>query len=102
MDSLSALGTIAPLGRVSQVPRPICRRAPSPPTPESPATASARCFVAGAGFSRFGSLATLAERNEAESGSLALRLTPSPREASPAGLLRRMLAGLHVNGQFTW
>jgi hypothetical protein len=54
--------------RVSQVPRPICRRAPPPPTPESPTSTSARCFLAGAGFSCFGSLATLTERHQAESG----------------------------------
>ena len=41
-------------------------------------------------------------RFKAESGSLALRLAPSPREASPAGLLRRLLPWLHVNGQFPW
>ena len=35
-----------------------------------------------AGFTFFGRLATLDWRNEAESGSLALRLTPLPRQAS--------------------
>ena len=34
------------LRRVSQVPRPIFRRAPSPSTPRSPAAAGARCFTA--------------------------------------------------------
>jgi hypothetical protein len=49
-----------------------------------------------AGFIIFGRLATFALRNEAESGSLVLRLAGSPREASPGGLLRRSLAWLPV------
>ncbi len=35
-------------------------------------------------------------RHEAESGSLSLRLTGSPHEASPSGLLRSTLVRLHV------
>ena len=48
------------------------------------------------GFRFSGRLAALTLCNEAEPGSLALRLAGSPREASPAGLLRPTLAGLPV------
>jgi len=47
------------------------------------------------GFTLFGGLATPTLCHEAETGSLALRLTPSPSEASSAGLLRRPLGQLH-------
>ena len=69
-------------GRVSQVPGLIFRRTPSPTTPESPTVAGSRFFTAGAGFTLFGRLAALTWRHEAETGSLALRLTSSPFEAS--------------------
>jgi hypothetical protein len=46
------------------------------------------------GFITYGRLAAPTLHNEAESGSLALRLTGSPREASPHGLLRLTLARL--------
>ncbi len=69
-------------GRVSQVPGLIFRRTPSPTTPESPAVALARVFTAGAGFTTFGRLTALTWRNEAETSSLALRLTSLPFEAS--------------------
>ena len=49
-----------------------------------------------AGFISFGRLATFNVRNEAESGSLALRLAGLPPEASPDGLLRRTLGWLSV------
>ena len=48
------------------------------------------------GFTLSGRLATPQKRNEAESSSLALRLTPSPPEASPAGSLRPPLGWLRV------
>src|SRR5271157_5831824 len=48
------------------------------------------------GFITYGRLAAPTLANEAESGSLALRLTGSPREASPHGLLRLTLARLPV------
>jgi hypothetical protein len=48
------------------------------------------------GFITYGRLAAPTLHNEAESGSLALRLTSSPREASPHGLLRLTLARLPV------
>jgi len=48
------------------------------------------------GFITYGRLAAPSLHNEAESGSLALRLTGSPHEASPHGLLRLTLARLPV------
>ena len=43
------------------------------------------------------------KRNEAGTGSLALRLAPLPRRGfAPVGLLRPAPAWLHVNGPFTW
>ena len=58
------------------------------------------------GFSIFGSLATPTLCNEAESSSLALRLTSSPLRASPWGLLLsvpvRLHAGLSVCTLFTF
>jgi hypothetical protein len=48
------------------------------------------------GFITSGRLAAPTLHNEAESGSLALRLTGSPRGASPHGLLRLTLARLPV------
>jgi hypothetical protein len=38
---------VRPPDRVSRVPRSICRRPPSPTTPESPTAASARCSAVG-------------------------------------------------------
>jgi len=69
--------------RASQVPRPICRHAPSPITPESPATAYARFFTASSGLHLSWTDSHSQKFNEAETGSLALRLAPSPHEASP-------------------
>jgi hypothetical protein len=48
------------------------------------------------GFSIFGSLATPTLCNEAESSSLALRLTSSPLRASPWGLLLSVPVRLHA------
>src|SRR5208282_2485972 len=48
------------------------------------------------GFITYGRLAAPSLHNEAESGSLVLRLMGSPREASPDGLLRPTLARLPV------
>src|SRR5512142_2337614 len=52
MDSRPPVGPtpcldVRPLDRVSQVPRLIFRRPPSPTTPESPTAVSARCLAAG-------------------------------------------------------
>ena len=87
MDSHTRLAACLPPARVSQVPRLICPRALSPLTPESPTNASAHCFFVDGRLQFSGTLATLALRNEAESGSLALRLTCSPHEASQLRLL---------------
>jgi len=70
-------GSFAPSRRASQVPRPICRRLPSSTTPGSRVAAS-HSFAARVGFTVSGWLATPKCAFEAESGSLALRLTSSP------------------------
>src|SRR5580693_333712 len=86
----------SPPCRASQAPRPISPRALSPTTPEGPLGALACCFPNGlvwlhpcrrTGHLRFSI--------EAESGSLALRLTCSPRD-SPASSLRLALVWLHA------
>jgi len=69
--------------RASQVPRPICQHAPSPITPESPTAAYVRCFTAGTGLHLSWTDGHSHKYNEAEMDSLALRLAPSPHEASP-------------------
>ena len=53
------------------------------------------------GFVTYGSLAALSLHNEAESGSLALRLMGSPRPASCHGLLRPTRAPLPVEWAIT-
>ena len=81
-----------PVGRDSrlglQVPRSICRHPPSSTTPGSPAAARARCFAAGCRLRPFRKVghSQLLGFNEAESGSLALRLT-SPRSQASTGRL---------------
>src|SRR5262245_30380814 len=74
--------------RVSQVPRPICRRALSPRTPASPAAASTHVFAADAGFTISGRLAARTWFHEAVPGSLALRLASPPHEASARPIAR--------------
>ena len=98
MDSRWRLPRVAtPLpGRVSQVPRLICPCALPPLTPGSPATALTPCFITGIRLHPYPADCPLPSRNEAESGSLALRLTGSPLEASPSGLPRPTLDWLHV------
>jgi len=82
--------------RVSQVPRLICRRPPSPLTPEGPAAASARCFTAGIRLHPIRRTGRPRSKcNEAETGSLALRLTPSSHGASTAGSPRQPPDRLH-------
>jgi hypothetical protein len=95
MDSQRKLVVEPPSERTSQVPRLICRCPLSPTTPESPIAAIARCFTTGIGFIISGRLTAPCMRNEAESGSLALRLTPSSCGASTARLLRQPPARLH-------
>jgi hypothetical protein len=82
--------------RVSQVPRPICPCALPPLTPGSPAIASTHYFIAGFRLHPYPADWPLPLRNEADPGSLALRLTGSPFEASPDGSLRPTLDWLHV------
>jgi hypothetical protein len=75
--------------RVSQVPELICRRLLSPFTPESPAAANTRCFTAGGRLHPIRKSGHPHWCNEAESGSLALRLTSSPHGASADGSPRQ-------------
>ena len=60
---------VRPPDRVSQVPRFICRRPPSPTTPESPTAASARCFAAGVRLHLIWEVGHSHLRIEAETGS---------------------------------
>jgi len=69
-----------PPPRVSQVPRRFFPRPPSPTTPESPTAARARCLAVGARLHPSRQAGHSHWSNEAESGSLTLRLTcMSPR-----------------------
>ena len=81
--------------RASQVPLPIFPRALPPLTPTSPTIACARYFIAGP---RLPLLRLIGHSfllcNEAETGSLALRLACSPCKASPVELLPLTLAWL--------
>src|SRR5438874_8420780 len=93
---------LVPLRRVSQVPRPVFRRAPPPITPESPAAANARCFTAGVRLHHLWQTGRSRWCYEAESGSLALQLAPSPREAShPPDYSDPRSLGYVLNGQLT-
>ncbi len=82
--------------RVSQVPRLICPCALPPLTPGSTATASTHYFIADVRLYPNRADCPLPSRNEAEPGSLALRLAGSPFEASSNGLPRSTLDWLHV------
>jgi hypothetical protein len=64
----------------------ICRRPLSPLTPGSPSAARARCFTDGVRFRPFWKVDHYHWFNEAEMGSLTLRLTSSPSRASTARL----------------
>src|ERR1039457_7109739 len=72
-------------GWVSQVPRPICRDALSPITPESPTGASVQCFPADAGFILFGGLATPIGVTRPNRVYLTLRLAASHRRGFGCG-----------------
>jgi len=95
MDSHHELMLEASPERVSQVPRRICRRPPPPTTPEELTAASARGFTVNAGFTLSGRLALPTLRNEAETGSLALRLASSLPKAPNGKSPRRPLGQLH-------
>ncbi len=69
--------------------RLICRPALSPFTPEGSTNAPVRCFFVDGRLRPFWKLGRLHSHNEAESGSLSLRLAPLPSEASAAGSLPR-------------
>ena len=88
---------VGTLGWVSQVPRSICRHPPSSTTPGSPAAARARCFAAGCRLRPFRKVghSQLLGFNEAESGSLALRLTSPRSQASTGRLPITPLSRLH-------
>jgi hypothetical protein len=92
-----------PSWRASQAPQLIFPRALSPTTPEGPAGAFACCYPTGI-FRLHPARKTgrLQLANEAESGSLALRLAYSPHEFSPAPLLEFALAWLHAEQAITW
>ena len=91
-------------GRVSQVPRSICRHPPSSATPGSPAAALARCLAVGSRLRPFGKVghSQLLGFNEAESGSLALRLTSSRSQASTGWLPITSLGSFMANEQLPW
>ena len=68
---------------------PVCRRALPPLTPEGSTNASVRCFFVDVRLQPFWQSGRLHSHNEAETGSLTLRLAPSLPGASAAGLLPR-------------
>ena len=96
VDLTSSPG-FGPPGRVSQVPRSICRHPPSSTTPGSPTAALARCLAVDCRLRPFGKVghSQLLGFNEAESGSLALRLTSSRSQASTGWLPITSLGRLH-------
>jgi len=71
-----------PSCRASQAPRLLFPRALSPTTPGGPVVAFARCFTTGCRFHPSRRTDRLHLPNEAESGSLALRLACLPPESS--------------------
>ena len=91
-------------GRVSQVPRSICRHPPSSTTPGSPTAARARYLAVGSRLRRFGKVShsQLLGFNEAESGSLALRLTSLHSQASTGWSPITPLGSFMANEQLPW
>jgi hypothetical protein len=67
---------LTPSGKGLSVPGFVCRHAPSPSTPESPAAACTRCLTADAGLVLFDGLATLTGLTRLNWVRLTLRLTP--------------------------
>ena len=118
IDSRTTIGLQTPARRVSRVPRPVFRYAPSALTPTGRYGACADDFPHRAGFSFSGSLATCNLCFEADPGSTfdGLRLTASlstafdrfarllPRTdlAPRASLPPRDRPQLHASSAFTW
>ncbi len=73
----------------------ICRRPPSPLTPGSPPAARARCFTGGVRFRHLRRVDHYHWFNEAETGSLTLRLTSSPSRAPTTRLPASPPSRLH-------
>ena len=93
-----------PPSRVSQVPRSICRHPPSSTTPGSPTVASPHYFTVGGRLRPFREVShsQLLGFHEAESGSLALRLTSSHSQASPGWSAITPLGSFMANEQLPW
>jgi len=83
------------LGGASQVPRLICRCPLSPITPGRLMAAHTCCFTTSSRLHQIRMAGHDHSCHEAESGSLTLRLTPSPHRASAAGSPRQPPAWLH-------
>jgi len=92
---VAAVHTLVTPRRVSQVPRLVCQRPPPPTTPGSSTAAIAHCFAVDTRLRHLWQVGHSQQRNEAESGSLALRLTPSSHGASVAGSPRHPPDRLH-------
>ena len=90
-----AVGSSLPSRRVSQVPRLIFQRTPSPHTPESPEAAFSHSFTSDAGFTISGRLAALTclSRPKRVRSRYGLRLCRS--RLRQVGLLRPTLDWLH-------
>ena len=91
-----------PPDRASQAPRLIFPRALSPTTPEGPLVALACCFTTGFWLHLSRQTGHLRIPIEAESGSLALRLTGSPPEPHWPHHWSPRSFGYMLNRQFTW
>ena len=90
-----------PPARVSQVPRRIFRCPLSSLTPEGSVAALTRVFATDAGFAPPERMATFGKFNEAETGSMTLRLTSLSSRASTEGLLPQPPSRLHGARAFT-
>ncbi len=86
---------VHPRRGVSQVPWLVCRRPPPPTTPGSPTAASAHSYAVDSRLRHLWQVGHSQQRNEAESGSLALRLAPSSHGASATGSPRQAPDRLH-------
>jgi hypothetical protein len=86
---VSAVRTLVTPRRVSQVPVWVCRCPPSALTPGSPIAAFAHCLAVDDRLHPIWRVGRSRLRNEAETGSLSLRLTSSSSEASSARVAPR-------------